>query len=32
MIDEVIGRAVRLGVVRNGELRELALVPVELDA
>jgi serine protease Do len=32
MIDEVIGRAVRLGVVRNGELRELPLVPVELDA
>ena len=32
MIDEVIGRAVRLGVVRNGELRELPLVPAELDA
>jgi S1-C subfamily serine protease len=32
MIDEVIGRAVRLGVVRNGELRELPLVPVELGA
>jgi serine protease Do len=32
MIDEVIGRPVRLGVVRNGELRELPLVPVELDA
>src|SRR5438552_1715821 len=32
MIDEVIGRAVRLGVVRNGELRELPLVPVELDS
>jgi serine protease Do len=31
MIDEVIGRPVRLGVVRNGELRELPLVPVELD-
>src|SRR5438477_8563610 len=26
MIDEVIGRPVRLGVVRNGELRELPLV------
>src|SRR5438045_3204740 len=32
MIDEVIGRPVRLGVVRNGELRELPLVPVELDS
>ena len=32
MIDEVIGRPVRLGVVRNGELRELPLVPVELGA
>src|SRR5438105_8939452 len=32
MIDEVIGRAVRLGVVRNGELRELRLVPVELSS
>src|SRR5256714_2058246 len=32
MIDEAIGRAVRLGVVRNGELRELPLVPVELDS
>jgi serine protease Do len=31
MIDEVIGRPVRLGIVRNGELRELPLVPVELD-
>jgi serine protease Do len=30
MIDEVIGRPVRLGIVRNGELRELPLVPVEL--
>src|SRR5947199_7957776 len=32
MIDEVIGRPVRLGVVRNGELRELPLVPVELGS
>src|SRR5436190_20532002 len=31
MIDEVIGRAVRLRVVREGELRELLLVPVELE-
>jgi S1-C subfamily serine protease len=32
MIDEVIGRPIRLGVVRNGELRELPLVPVELSS
>jgi serine protease Do len=32
MVDEAIGRAVRFGIVRNGVLRELPLVPVELDA
>jgi S1-C subfamily serine protease len=32
MIDEAIGRPVRLGIVRNGEVRELPLVPVELDS
>ena len=31
MIDEAIGREVRLGVVREGELREIELVPVELE-
>jgi len=31
MVDEAIGREVRLGVVREGQLRELQLVPVELD-
>jgi serine protease Do len=32
MVDEAIGRTVRVGVVRNGELRELPLVPDELPA
>ncbi len=31
MVDEAIGRAVRVGVVRHGELRELRLVPSELE-
>jgi S1-C subfamily serine protease len=31
MIDDAIGREVRLGVVREGELREIELVPVELE-
>jgi S1-C subfamily serine protease len=31
MIDDAIGRQVRLGVVREGELREIGLVPVELE-
>jgi S1-C subfamily serine protease len=30
MVDDAIGREIRVGVVRNGELTELALVPVEL--
>jgi serine protease Do len=30
MIDEAIGRELRLGIVRDGTLRELTLVPVEL--
>src|SRR5262245_45677997 len=31
MIDDAIGREVRLEVVREGELREIRLVPVELE-
>ena len=31
MVDDAIGREVRLGVVRGGELREILLVPVELE-
>src|SRR3954453_13008987 len=32
MLGEAIGRALRVRIVRHGELRELELVPVELDA
>src|SRR5712692_1047329 len=31
MVGDVIGQPIRLGVVRNGELRQLELVPIELD-
>jgi S1-C subfamily serine protease len=31
MVDDAIGRELRLGVVREGELRELSLVPAELE-
>jgi serine protease Do len=31
MVDDAIGREVRLGVIRDGNLRELLLVPTELE-